>query len=82
MSKKQNQCYIPVLQGELAFISPDYYELKIMYQLDNMQVCCRSIWLNQLDKIEGVKYQYGCFSRDGLLACLALENVLSLYRGD
>lgn len=39
----------------------------------------RSIWLNKVTQIEGVKFTLGCYSQTGKYIGLALKNVLSIY---
>ena len=31
LKTKTNQCYIPIQQGALAFVAPDYYRLRVAY---------------------------------------------------
>lgn len=39
----------------------------------------RSIWLNHVTKIEGVKFTFGAYSQNAKMIALALKNVLSIY---
>jgi hypothetical protein len=34
LKSKTNQCYIPIEQGQLAFISRDYYTLRLAYYIE------------------------------------------------
>jgi hypothetical protein len=39
----------------------------------------RSIWLNQVTRIEGVKFTHGAYSQNAKAIALTLKNVLSIY---
>ena len=64
LKAKANKCYIPIEQGDHAFFSDDYYYLKIAYYTEPHLLLCRELWLNRVDKIEGVKYNLAAFSTD------------------
>lgn len=65
MKEKVNQCYIPIFEGESAFVHMDYYNLQVCYYIENLLLCSRSIWLNRINRVEGVKFSCGCFTQDG-----------------
>lgn len=74
---KTNLNYIPIHEGDLAFLNNDYYNLQIFYYSEPFLICNRSVWFNKVNHIEGIKYQYGCYA--GSYVGLALKNVFSIY---
>jgi hypothetical protein len=79
LRSKTNQCYIPIEEGTAVFMSHDYYNLSIGYYLESHLLASRSIWLNQVTKIEGVKFNLAAYSATASHIALALKNVLSIY---
>lgn len=79
LKSKTNQCYIPIEQGTSVFMSYEYYNLSIAYYLETHMLASRSIWLNQVVRIEGVKFTFGAYSKDAKFIALSLKNVLSIY---
>jgi hypothetical protein len=79
LKSKSNQCYIPIEQGTSVFMSYEYYNLSIAYYLESHMLASRSIWLNEVSRIEGVKFTLGAYSQNAKLIALALKNVLSIY---
>ena len=79
LKSKANQCYIPIQLGSFAFVSPDYYRLKIAYYVESHMLANREIWVNRVGRIEGVKFTMGTYSPDAKQVALALKNVLSIY---
>jgi hypothetical protein len=79
LKSKTNQCYIPIEEGSSVFMSYEYYNLSIAYYLESHMLASRSIWINQVTKIEGVKFTLGVYSQNAKLIALSLKNVLSIY---
>ena len=79
LKTKTNQCYIPIEEGSTVFMSYEYYNLSIAYYLESHMLASRSIWVNHVTRIEGVKFTFGTYSQDAKLIALSLKNVLSIY---
>jgi hypothetical protein len=83
LRSRSNQCYIPIEEGATVFMSHEYYNLSICYYLETHLLASRSIWLNHVTRIEGVKFTLAAYSLSATLIALALKNVLSIYdQGD
>ena len=80
LKSKSNKCYLPIQQGQLSFLSEDYYSLKISYFTDTHLITSREFWLNKTTQIEGVTFNLAAYSRQATTAALVLKNVLSLYQ--
>jgi hypothetical protein len=81
LKSKANKCYIPIQQGELAFVSEDYYSLKLAYFLDTHVIVSREFWLNKQTHVEGLTFNLAAYSPDASRMALVLKNVLSIYHG-
>lgn len=60
-------------------MSHEYYNLSVAYYLETHLLASRSIWLNQVTRIEGVRFTLAAYSLDASFIALALKNVLSIY---
>jgi hypothetical protein len=79
LKSRSNQCYIPIEEGTAVFMSHEYYNLSIGYYLESHMLASRSIWLNQVTRIEGVRFTLAAYSLNAALIALTLKNVLSIY---
>ena len=79
LRSRSNQCYIPIEEGSAVFMSHEYYNLSVAYYLESHLLASRSIWLNQVTRIEGVRFTLAAYSLNAAHIALALKNVLSIY---